>query len=225
MTIVAELAIHLVGKEEQVVLLDQSCNFQQLLVRIEITRGVVGVADHNGLGARRDDLLKVLDWRQCKACLDVARYGDNLGVAKLGEGVVVGVIGFGYDNLVAWVEADGESHLKGLAAAGGDEHLVGCHVDTVAVVVVAKGAAIAEDACRVAVFQNTFAVRQFTGLFGQSGQGSFGGLDVGLADIEMVHVDATLFGGVRERDEFTDCRLRQLHSFIRNAWHNLLFVL
>ena len=158
-TVVAELAVHLVGKEIEVIFLDQSGNLEELLVGVEVTCGVVGVANHNGLGTRGDDLFEFFDWRQGKACLDVAGDGDNLGVAQLGEGVVVGIVRLRDDDFVARIEADGEGHLKSLATTCGDDYLVGGHVDTVAVIVVAEGTSVTRDAGRVAIFENAMAYR------------------------------------------------------------------
>ena len=105
---VDELAVHLVGKQEQVVLLDQVAQFGEFLVAVEGAGGVVGVADHDGLGVGGDGLLELLDGRQCEAALDVAGDGLDLSAAEFGEGVVVGVVRFGDDDFVVGVEADGE---------------------------------------------------------------------------------------------------------------------
>ena len=222
MTIVAELAIDLVGKEIQVVLFDQTGHLQQLLVGIKITRRVVGVANHDGLGARRDDLLKFLDGWQGKTRLDVAGNGDNLGIAQLGEGVIIGVIRFWNDDFVARVEAHGEGHLQSLATARGDKHLVRRDIDTVPMVIVAQGAAIGRDARRVAVFQHTVAGRKFLGGLSQSLQSTLWSLDVGLADVEMIHMDTAFLGGIGKRNKFTDSRLWQIQTFFGYLWHKYL---
>ena len=181
---------------------------------VEVTRGVVGVADHDGTRIGRDNLLELLDGRQGEARLDVAGDGDNLGVAELGEGVVIGVIRLGDDDFVARIEADGESHLQSLATTVGDNHLVGGDIDAVAVIIVAKGTAIGGDTGGVAVFQHTLVLRHLVSLHRQGLEGACRGLDVGLADIQVIHVHTTFFGGIGEGDELTDGRLRQLQSFV-----------
>ena len=138
MTIVAELTIHLIGEEIQVVLLDQTSHLQQFLMGVKITRGVVGVTDHDGLGARRDGFLEILDGRQGKASLDVAGNGDNLGIAQLGEGVVVGVVGLRDNDFVTRIQAHSEGHLQCLTATSSDEHLVRGDIDAMLVVIVAE---------------------------------------------------------------------------------------
>ena len=222
MAIVAELAIHLISKKIQVVFLDQSSHLQQFLVGIKITRRVVGVANHDGLGARRDDLLKFLDGRQGKARLDVAGNGDNLGIAQLGEGVIIGVVRLWDDDFVARVKAHCEGHLQSLATARGDKHLVRRDIDTMPMVIVAQGTTIGRDARRVAVFQHTVAGRKFLGGLSQSLQSTLRGLDVGLADVEVIHMDTAFLGGIGKRNKFTDSRLRQIQTFFGYLWHKCL---
>ena len=209
-SVVAELTVHLVGEEVQVVLLDQTSDLQQLLVGIKITRGVVGVADHDGLGAWCDGLLKFLDGRKSKTRLDVARDGDDLGIAQLGEGIIIGIIRFWDDDLVARVQAHGESHLKGLAATSGDQHLIRGDIDAVTVVVVAECPTIALNTSRVAVFQHAVAFGHLVGGIGQSLQCPTGGLNVRLTNVEMIYMDTALFGSIRKWNELPNRRLRKL---------------
>ena len=213
LAVVAELAVHLVGKEVQVVLLAECADSIEVFLAVQVARRVVGVAYHDGTRVGRDVFLKVVHQRQGETALDVAPHGDDLGVAELGEGVVVGVIGLGDDDLVAGVEAAGESHLQSLAAAGGHQYALGRDVDAVLLVVLAQLLAVALYTGAGAVGQHVdLGVRQLL-------QGSLRGLDVGLADVQVVHVYAVGLGGVGERYEFAYCRLRQLKSFMRNVRH------
>ena len=191
---------------------------------VEITRWVVGVADHDGTGARRDDLFELLDGRQGKARLDVAGNRDNLGVAQLGESVIVGIIRLRNDDFVARVEAHGEGHLKGFAAACSDDDLVGRHVDAMAVIVVAQRATVAGNTGRVAVFKDAMVVSHIGSRLSQSLQSTARCLDVWLTDVEVIHMNAAFFSGIGEGNQFTDCRLRQFHTFIGNFWHRFLFL-
>ena len=131
-------------------------------MRIEVTRGVVGVANHDGLGAWCDSLLEVLDRWQGEARLDVTRDGDNLGITQLGEGVIVSVIRFWNDDLIARVQADGESHLKSLTSTSGDDDLIRGDIDPMAVIIVTEGAAIGRNTSGMAIFQNAMRCREFT---------------------------------------------------------------
>ena len=87
-------------------------------------------------------------------------------------------------------------------------------------VIIAEGTTIGGDTGGVAVFQHTLVLRHLVGLHRQGLEGTCGGLDVGLTDIQVVDMHATLLGGVGKGDELTDGRLRQLKSFVRDMWHN-----
>ena len=191
---------------------------------VKITRGVIGVTNHDGSSARCDDFLEFLNGRQGKARLDVARDSDNLGIAQLGEGVIVGVVRFRDDDFVARIEANGKSHLQSLATASGDDNLVRGHIDAVTVVIVAQSATIARDTSRVAVFQHTMTGWKILRSLSQSLQSSLRSFNVRLTDVKVIHMDATLFGGISKRNKFTDCRLRQFQTFFGYLWHKLLFL-
>ena len=109
--IVAKLTVYFVGEKVAVVFFDQSGNFKQLLVGVEVARGVVGVAYHDGFSARSYYLFEIFDGRQGEACLDVAGDGYNFCVAQFGEGVVIGVVRFWDYDFVARVKTNCESHL------------------------------------------------------------------------------------------------------------------
>ena len=219
LSVVAELAIDLVGKEEEVVLLHYLGNLHQFLFGVEIAGGVVGVANHDGAGARSDGFLKVLDRRQSETGLDVA--GDSLdgSVAQFGESVIVGVVGFGNEDFVARVEADGEGKLQGLAAAGGHDNLLGSDMDVVFGIVFDKFLAIGQIASAMAIGQHANLG------VGQSLESALGGLDVGLADVEVIDMYSTLLGGVGEGDEFANGRLGQFESFFGDLRHDGIFLI
>ena len=111
LSIVAELAVDLVGKEIEVVLFAQGSNSIKVFLGIEVTRGVVGVTNHNGLGARGDDLFEFFNGGEGKACADVTGDGDNLCIAQFCKSVVVCIIWLGDDDFISGIETNGESHL------------------------------------------------------------------------------------------------------------------
>ena len=71
----------------------------------------------------------------------------------------------------------------------------------------------------VIVFHQFFAVGEVTGTvavgqnanlgLGQGLQRAFGGLDIGLTDIQVIYMDAALFGCIGIGNKFTNGRLRQ----------------
>ena len=132
---VDELAVNLVGKQEQVIFLHQVTQAHQLLAAVQRASGVVGVTDHDGAGALVDDLLKLLDGRQCETILDVGGDGADYGTGLAGKTHVVGIGGLGNDDLVTRIQAYHEGHLHGLAATAGNDDIVNAQVDVVALVV------------------------------------------------------------------------------------------
>ena len=191
--VVAELAIYLIGEQEQVVFLHDLGQFQDFLFRVEVAGGVVGVADHDSLGLRGDDLVELFDGRQGEAVFDGGHDGLHGDAAGDGEAVVVGVERFGDDDLVARVEAAVESEQDGLGAAGGHDDLIGGEVDVDGLVVLDQLLAAGKDTCGVAVGDDLL-VELLHGL-----AGAFGSLDIGLTDVEVVHVYASFLGFIRER--------------------------
>lgn len=214
-SVVAELAINLVSKEEEVVFLNQLSNLEELLFGVEVTGGVVGVADHDSAGLGGDSLLKFLDGRQSETVLDGAGDGFDLAVAEHSEGVVVCIVGFGNQDLFTRIETYGESELKGLGTAAGYDDLVFVDVDVVALVVLNEFLTIAEVAVGGSISENA----DFG--FCESLESTLGGLDVGLADVEVDNLGSASLGSIAIGDKFTDCRLGQIVSFLRNLRHGI----
>ena len=105
LVVVTELTIHLVADEVEVVFLHQVAQLQELLVAVECSGGVVGVANHDCAGAVGDKLLKLLNRWQCIAVLNLGGDGAHLHAHLVGKAHIVGIHGFGNDEFVARVEA------------------------------------------------------------------------------------------------------------------------
>ena len=213
-TVIAELAVHLVGKQEQVIFLHQCAHCHQILFRIEISGGVIGVAYHDGACSRRNHLLELLHMGQCKSRLNVARYRHYLRIAQFGKGVVVGVIRFGDDNLVARIQTHREGHLQRLATAGGHQYALRRDVDIVAFIVFAQLVSVT-----LYTGAGTVSKHLYLGL-SQCLQGSLGSLNIGLANIQVIHMYSVSLGCICKGHQFADCRLGQLISFFRYGRHN-----
>ena len=214
--VVAELAIHLVGEEEEVVLFGDLTQLQDFLFGIEVAGGVVGVTNHDGLGLRGDHLLEILDGGQCETVLDRGDDGFHDHAAHGGEGVVVGVERLRDDDLVAGIHAAVEGEKEAFAAAGGDDDLVSGDLDAHAVVVFHQFFAVAEIAGGVAVGNH----RDVGVAHGVTG--TFRGLDVGLTDVQMINVNAATFGSIGEGNELPDRGRLHACTFLRNFRHNFL---
>ena len=185
---VDELAIDFVGEKIEIVFLDQVAYLQHFLAGVEVARGVVGVADEDGFGARGDLLLKFLYRREAEAVVDGGGHGLDDRAAADGEGHVVGVGGVGDYDFITGVEAGHVGEHHGFGASGGDDDIVRAEVDAVGGIVgdhlgperqVALGGTVLEDVSVHVADRLDGALR---------------GLDVGLADVQVIDVDAVSFG-------------------------------
>ena len=193
-----KLAVHLVGKEVEVVFLHQVAYAVHLLARVEIARGVVGVADEDSLRALVDEFLKLLHLRQAEPLVDSGGDGPDDGTGRDGERHIVGVGGLGDDDLVAGVEACEESKQHRLRASRGDDDVVGRHEDVILGIVVHEFLAIAAVALRRTVFEH-LTVYIVNGV-----EGCLWCRQVGLTDVEPIHLYPALFGSVGQRSQFAN---------------------
>ena len=215
--IVAELAIHFVGEEEEVVLFGDLTQLEDLLLGVEVAGGVVGVADHDGLGLRGNHLLEILDGGEREAVLNRGDDRFHHHAAHRGKGVVVGVEGFRDDDFIAGIHTAVEGEKEAFAATGGDDDLIGGDLNTHAVVVFHQFLAVAEIAGGVAVGNH----RNIGVTHGVAG--TFRGLDVGLTDVQMINVNAATFGSIGEGDELPDGGRLHACTFLGNFRHILLY--
>ena len=199
---VDEFAVNLVGKEEQVVFLDQIADAVHFAARVEVTRGVVGVANQNAARAGIDELLEFGDVRQGEPLLDGRNDGPDGGACRDGECHVIGVGGFGDDNFVAGVEARHESEEHRFGAACGNDDVVGRELDLILLVIAGQFLAQRTVTVAGAVFENR-TVDFLQGIEPHLRRGQ-----VGLADVEMVDFDASGAGRFGQRNEFAYRRCR-----------------
>ena len=90
---VAEFAVHLVGVDVEVVLAGDVAELLYLVLGVEDSGGVAGIADDDTLGPGGDVALELLDGGDGKAVVDGGGDGHELNVVYDGEGVVVRVEG------------------------------------------------------------------------------------------------------------------------------------
>ena len=211
-------AVHLVGEEIQVIFLHQVTYLVHLATGVEITRGVVGVANHDGAGALVDQLLEFLHLGQRETLVDGGGDGAYLRAGADGEGHVVGVSGLGHDNLVAGVQATEESEEHCLAAARSNDDIVGGDVDIILRVITHQFLAVAQVALRGRIFQNV-AVDAL-----QCRQPFSWGRQVGLANVQMIDLCTALLGCHGQRSELAYGRFGHLYAAKGYVWHFYLEV-
>jgi hypothetical protein len=137
--------------------------------------------------------------RTARVCvLDPGGHRHDLEAALRGVAAVIGVEGLRDDDLVAGVGHGVEGEGDGFAAAGGDYDIFDLQLDLEIVEIMdhgylqglkAVGGAIGEDLLLVLI-----------DLF----EKDLGGVNVGLADIEVVDGCAPLFGRIGQGGEFAD---------------------
>ena len=212
-----EFAVDFVRKEKKVVALHQIADLHHLAARIEVPRRVVGVADQDAARAVVDKLLELLDRRQREAVLDRGGDRPDHGAGRYGESHVVGVGRFGYDDLVARIEArhEGEKHRFG--ASRRDDDVVGRQADLVLGVILDQLFAQRPVAVAGAVFQHG-AVYLLQGVQPHLRRGQ-----IGLADVEMIDLHAAGLGGLGQRKEFSNRRLGHFTGPKGNLRHSERF--
>ena len=214
---VDELAIDLVAEQIEVVLLHEVAYLVHFAACIEVARGVVRVADEDGSRLFVDEFLELLDLGQREAFVDGGRDGADDGACRDGERHVVGVGGLRHDDFVAGVQAGQEREEHGLAAAAGDDDVVGREVDVVLLVVADQLFAIAQIALAGAVLQDA-AVDVPDGVDGRLGR-----RQVWLTDVQVVDVYSAVLGGVGQGSQLADGRLGHLNASYGNLWHLFIY--
>ena len=199
---VDELAIDLVGDEVELVLLHEIANLAHLLLGIEVTRGVVGVADEDGACLGRDLFLKLLHRRQLEAVLDMRLDGFDHRAAGDSECHIVGITRVGDDDLVARVQTTHIRKHDRLRTAGGDDDLVGREVDTVVGVVAHHLRAQGFETLRGRVGEYILleVLDRLQGLRRRS--------YIRLTDVQMIDMNAGTLGIVRILRQLADWRFR-----------------
>ena len=208
------LTIDLVGEEIEVVLLHDVAYLVHLAAGVEVARGVVGVTYQDGLGAFVDELLELLHLGQRETFLNGGCHGADDRPCRDGKGHVVGVCGFGHDDFVSRVQTAQEGEEHGFGTSGGDDDIVGREVDVVLLVVAHQLLAVALVALRWAVLQHGAVDVAYCV------EGCLGCGQVGLTDVEVIHVYSPFLGVVSQGCQLADRRCRHFISSDRYSWHN-----
>ena len=210
---VDEFAVDLVREEEEVVALHQVADAVHLLARVEVSGGVVGVANQDAARALVDEPLEFGDVGQRKALLDGRNDGADDRTGRDGKGHVVGIGRLGDDDFVARVEARHKGEEHRLGASRGDDDFVGRELDLVLGVVLDQLLAQRAVAVAGAVFEyRAVDVAQCVEADLRRGY-------VGLADVEVVDFRAARLGRFGQRHEFADGRSRHQLRTLGNGWH------
>ena len=184
LSVVYEFTIYLVADEEQVVGLGDIRKGAHLFFGKDNARGVAGVGKHDGPGVGGYKGLYPFPVNILVALFGGGVEGHYAAAGEVYEGAVIGIERLGYDYLVAVVQYAVEHYLQCLGTAGGYGYIA-----------VFKLYAYAGIVFLYRVYQYGKAGRR--GVF-KHGQGKIAhrfkvggrGLDIGLADIQMVDLYA-----------------------------------
>ena len=169
----------------------------QLVLGQHRTGGVAGVGDHNGPGMLIDAGLHAGPVSVGIALLRLGRHRMNGGAGQGNGGVVIGIERLRNDDLIAIVQNGGHDHLQGLAAAGGGQDISPLQGDADTLVVGADSVQQHGDAAGGRIGQDR-VVEILNGLIED-----IRGLDIGLANVQVVNLDSALSGCIGVRVELT----------------------
>ncbi len=188
-------------------------------------RGVAGVGDQNGAGVLGDQALDALPFGVAVALPRVGGQGADNAARRVDEGGVVGVIRLGDDDLGVGVEDAQTGHQQRLAAAGGDEDVVGRQIHPQLVIIAPYRVDEHWHTGRLGVGQG-LAVKAPHGVIVGRGRGQ-----VGLADVQMIDFLAPLLGLHGVRMEFPHgrgftpvCVDGYLHNYLHRRYFRRIFL-
>ncbi len=121
-SVVKQLAVDLVGEDDQVVLHGQRGDFFQLRFRHDAAGGIRGEVHRQDLGLRRDGLFHILG-HEGEFVFLTCLHDDGDAVGHLDAGRVADVAGLVIDHLVPRIQYRTEGDVERLGDADGDEDL------------------------------------------------------------------------------------------------------
>ena len=126
---IAELPVDLVGNEEEVVLAGDFSEGEHVLLAVQGSGRIARVADEDGLGPRRDELLELGHVRHLETFPDIGMDGLHRDAVHEGECVVVGIERFEDNDLVALVAGNLEREIHAFASGYGDDEFPDINVN------------------------------------------------------------------------------------------------
>lgn len=148
--------------------------------------GLPGVGEHDCAGVFVDKSLELFAESIAITAFGGGGQGANGAACTLDEGVVVGVEGFGDDNLAAVVKNAEHQHLQRFAAAGGDKDIALFIVNAEFIIIVLNGFDKHGQTGGRSVFKN--GKLKIANRFEICGRGC----DIGLTDIQMINLFAVI---------------------------------
>ena len=210
-----KLTVHFIRKKIQIVLLHQIANLIHLTARIEVSRGVIRIANQNGPRTFVNQLLELLDLRQRKSFFYRSGYRTDDRSRRNGKCHVIGVCRFGNDDFVARIQAGQKSEQHSLRTSRRDDDVVRRKIDMIFGIISDQLFPVTQISLARAVFQNR-PVDITDGIYGRSRS-----RQIRLADIQMVHMYPSIFSLEGQRSQLANRRLR--HFLTANGYFRHVF--
>ena len=219
--VVQHLVVDLVGKHHQAVLTRQLQDLQQQFLGVQRTRGVVGVDDHDGLGAGRDLGADVLQIRHPAVVL-VAHVVHGRATGQAGHGRPQRIVRRWQQHLVAVVQQGVGGQGDQLRGAIAQVDVVQRHsLDALALGFVHHGLARREDALAVGIAGRVGQVADHVLLH------FLGGIEAEhrqIADVQLDDLVTVLFhllGRIHDRPSDVIADVGQLCGFLDSLHGNM----
>ena len=214
-TRINKFTVHLVREKEQIVLLHKVANLVHFTACIEVTRRIVGIANQNGTRALVNQLFELLDLGQRETLFDGRSNGAYLGSGRDGKRHIVGIGRLGNNDFITRIETSQERKQHRLRTAGSDDDVVCSQIDIVLRIVAHQLLAVTAVSRTGAVLQNfpvdvPYRVNR-----------DLRCRQVGLSDVQVEYMYASLFGSICQRGKLSDRRCGHLHSANGYCWHEV----
>ena len=193
---IVKLAVHLVGKEEQVVFLHDVADTHHLLFRVDIPRRIVRIADEDGLRTLVDERLEILYARKRITVAYIGLDGPHLHPRLHGERNIIGVCRLGHDNFITGIDTRREGELQRFRTARRYDDVFRAEVDAEPGIVTDEFVTVRGEPVAGTVLQH-FAVDVFQGV-----ESDLRRLYVRLSYIEGIYLDSPVPGLYGIRNEF-----------------------
>lgn len=195
LVVIAEFPVHLVADQEQVVLLGDVGDHPHFLLIQHNTGGIAGVGDHDGPGIGGDQALDPLPVGIAVALPGISGQSADNAAGCVNEGGIVGIVGFGDDDLGVGVQDGQAGEQQGFTATGGDQDVIVLQLYAQFLIVVLYSVDQNGAAGRGLIFQSAVAELMDRLIEGR------GGGQIGLADVQMINFFAFLLGCHSQRVE------------------------
>ena len=193
-----KLPVYLIREKIKIIFLYDIPDLIHLTTRIQITRRIVRVTDQDRFGTLIDQLLEFFHFRKRKSFLYRSRHCPDHGSCRDSECHIIGISRFRYDNLITRIQATQEGKQNSLRTTGSDDNIVSRKINIILFIISNQLLAITAISLTRAIFQHrTIDITDRIECRSRSGK-------VGLTDIQVIHMNSSLFGSIGQWSQLPD---------------------